>query len=155
MYTVQSIVIDRPRDEVFAFVADVTNFGQWLHKTIISEACTTPHVVDTTWEQESWSGGIRFKFWNKITVYEPPERFSYHAMTNVTSNYVDVHFTDMGSRTRVDSEWRMEGRTWYLKLLFACIAQQRFIDRMSFESKRHLAGLKKVLEQPAIPVSLE
>lgn len=150
MYTVQSIVIERPRDEVFAFAADVTNFGKWLHKTIISEACTTPNVVGTTWQQESWSGGIRFKFWNSVTAYAPPEFFAYRAMTNVTTNLVELRFTDMGTRTRVDTEWRMEGRTWYLKLLFACIAQQRFANRMAFESKRHLAGLKAAMEQPAL-----
>lgn len=155
MYTVQSIVIDRPRDEVFAFVADVANFGQWLHRTVISEEYKTPGVVGTTWQQESWSGGIRFKFWNSVTAYAPPELFSYQAMTNVTVNHVDIRFTDMGRRTRVDTEWRMEGRNWYLRLLFGCIAQQRFANRMAFESQRHLAGLKQALERPAESLAAE
>lgn len=148
MYTAQSVIIDRPIGEVFDFVADVGNFGRWLHRTTVRAEYKTPGVVGSTWEQESVSGGVRFRFWNTVTACERPAFFAYKAVTHVTVNHVELRFHDLGGRTRVDTEWEMHGSRWYLRLLFACIAQERFNRRMAFESQRHLRGLKRALEQP-------
>lgn len=148
MFTAQSVIVDKPIAEVFDFVADVANFAKWLHKTKVRAEYKTPGIVGSTWEQESMSGGVRFRFWNTVTACERPVFFSYKAVTNVTVNQVAIHFHDMGGRTRVDTEWEMRGSRWYLRAVFACIAQERFRARMAFESQRHLQGLKRALEHP-------
>lgn len=72
-----SVTIQRPIEEVFAFVSNVGNWSQWVSGT--SEARQTspgPIQVGTTFTQVSNFLGRRFEINATVTEYEPNRRFA-------------------------------------------------------------------------------
>jgi hypothetical protein len=78
--TSTSVVIGRPAEEVFAFVADFPNNPRWQRGM---RACRwtspPPHGVGSTYEQEARFLGKDVRNTFRITAFEPPARVSFES----------------------------------------------------------------------------
>ena len=73
-----SAVINRPVEEVFAFVTRIENWNQW--DTQLAEVKKTsegPVGVGTTWQEVRHFMGRRMESTNEITEYEPNRKLSF------------------------------------------------------------------------------
>src|SRR5213080_3642786 len=74
-----TVQIDRPVDEVFAFVTDPANFPRWAGALVKESRRTSPGPigVGTTFTQANMLMGRRFISEMRVVTYEPPHRFEY------------------------------------------------------------------------------
>jgi uncharacterized membrane protein len=73
-----SVVINRPVEEVFAFVTRIESWNQW--DTQLAEVKKTsegPVGVGTTWQEVRHFMGQRMESSNEITEYEPNRKLSF------------------------------------------------------------------------------
>jgi uncharacterized membrane protein len=80
--TSTSVEIDRPAEEVFAFVADFPNNPRW-QRGMRSCRWTSPppHGVGSTHEQEARFLGKDVRNTFRVTAYEPPARVGFESTT--------------------------------------------------------------------------
>ena len=70
-----SVVIERPIEEVFAFVTDPNNDSLWQSRTLETEQTSEGEVdVGTTWRNISKFLGRRIDTTMEVTENEPPRR---------------------------------------------------------------------------------
>ncbi len=147
-----TVQIDRPVDEVFAFVTDPANFPRWAGALVKESHQTSPGPVgvDTTFTQANVLMGRRFVSEMRVVTYEPPRRFEY-ATTSGPIRFAG-HYTFApvgGNSTRFTSvdESEPSGLLRYLQPLLQLFAQRQITA--------NLARLKAVIEaQPASPVNV-
>lgn len=74
-----TVVIDRPVDEVFAFVTDLPRTPQWRTTVRQSEALQWHGVspVGTRFRAVTRVAGRRWNWSCQVTAWDPPERFAY------------------------------------------------------------------------------
>src|SRR5213082_921757 len=74
-----SVQINRPVEEVFAFVADPANFPRWAGALVKESRQTSPGPIEvgTTFTQANMLMGRRFVSEMRVITYEPPHRFEY------------------------------------------------------------------------------
>src|SRR5205814_7496658 len=73
------VQIDRPIEEVFAFVADPANFPRWAGALVKESRQTSPcpAALGTTFTQLNNLMGRRFVSDMRVVTYEPPSRYEY------------------------------------------------------------------------------
>ncbi len=71
----ESVTINRPIEDVFAYATDIKNWPQW-HETILESEQTSQGEmgVGTTFKGKSRMEGRTMEFTGKITEYDPPKR---------------------------------------------------------------------------------
>jgi uncharacterized protein YndB with AHSA1/START domain len=73
-----TVVIDRPIDEVFAFLADGENDTKFSARVLeIAKTTDGPIGVGTVYASTVKDGGIRFKREFKLTEFEPPSKIRW------------------------------------------------------------------------------
>lgn len=78
-----TIVIDRPIDEVFAFLADGENDIKFSPRLTSIKRTTTDSVgVGTTYESTAREMGLKTKHRFRITEFEPPHRIRWTELGN-------------------------------------------------------------------------
>jgi uncharacterized membrane protein len=133
-----TIRIDRPVDEVFAFLSDFENIPKWNYYVLevrqLSESPigtgTTYHQVRKTDEQDFW-----------ITAFEPNHTVAVKTLPQ-SSPRLETRFTlyEEGSATWVRDEWRLDtGRPASLERLLG--------GRVKSAVAENLAKLKELLEE--------
>ena len=70
----QSVVINRPVEQVFEFVCDLENDPKWTPGTVMRRTSQGPLGVGTTFEQHDRFMGRRMNFSVEVTDYEPPRK---------------------------------------------------------------------------------
>ena len=69
--------IDRPVEEVFARLADLRDYGTWMHRTGLFRRCHQvsdgPIALGTTYLDATRMGTYR----GEVTVFEPPSRIGF------------------------------------------------------------------------------
>jgi hypothetical protein len=74
-----SVTIQRPPDEVFAFMADAQNYGDHgpdSRVPVFEKITPGPTRVGTRWhEVVQLAPGVRMTAWSEVTTYEPSRRF--------------------------------------------------------------------------------
>ena len=142
-----TVQIDRPVDEVFAFVADPGNFARWAEDLVKESRQTSPGPVGvgTTFTQLNVLMGRRFVSEMRVATYEPPSRFEY--VTTSGPIRFAGHYTfapvDGGTRFTSVDESEPSGLLSYLQPLLQPFAQRQITINLS--------RLKAVIEaQPAL-----
>jgi uncharacterized protein YndB with AHSA1/START domain len=70
----QSVVINRPVEQVFAFVSDLENDPQWTPGATMRRTSPGPVGVGTTFQQHDRFLGRRMDLSLEVTDYEPPHK---------------------------------------------------------------------------------
>jgi carbon monoxide dehydrogenase subunit G len=136
-----SVVIARPVDDVFAYVADARNRPQW-DESVGTEELTSPEPigVGTTVHTTLRSMGSDYEYDWEVVQHDPPERMTIESTSGPFSTTLAYAVKPRAGGSAVD--FSVTGRpTGLLRLLQPLIARntQRNLDRA-------FARLKQVLE---------
>jgi uncharacterized protein YndB with AHSA1/START domain len=146
-----TVQIDRPPDEVFAFVSDPAHFPRWAG-TLVKESRQTspgPVGVGTTFTQVNQLPGRRFTSEMRVVTYEPNRRFAYETTAGpirFAGHYTFAPVAGGTSFTSVD-ESQPSGWLRYLQPLLQPFAQRQITI--------NLAKLKAVIEVEPVPPAKE
>lgn len=141
MFTVaESVTIDRPVDEVFAFVTE--GRARW-DESVISEELTSPPPVGvgSTLHTRMRAVGREFAFDWRVTGYEPGTRMAITSTSGVMATSSELTFADANGATLVRVRIGAEP-TGVMRLAQAMIAGE---VRSTLTAS--LAKAKRVLEQ--------
>ena len=133
--------IDRPREEVFAFLVDFDRAAEWAPEITRVEMLTGgPLRVGSRYREMRWTSKGESHIDMEVTAFDPPGRYSaafdaggYHA----TFNYM---FTPDGDGTRVEMSCivRADGARKLLSPIITWLLRR--------QDKQKLRNLKRVLE---------
>jgi uncharacterized membrane protein len=138
-----AVVISRPRDEVFAFVADARNRPKW-DESVDSEELTSPEPigVGTTVRTKLTSMGREYEYTWEVVEHDPPDRMRIESTSGpfpTTLTYVLSDAPDGGTAVDFSVAGRPSGP---LRLMQPLIARntQRNLDRGFARLKQLLEG---------------
>ena len=134
-----AVVISRPRDEVFAFLADARNRPQW-DESVDSEELTSPEPigVGTTVRTKLRSMGRDYEYTWEVVEHHPPHRMRIESRSGPFPTTLTYALSDAAGDTYV--EFSVAGRPGgLLRLLQPLIAHntQKNLDR-GFERLKQL-----------------
>ena len=138
-----SVLIDRPRADVFAFVADARNRPRW-DESVDSEELTSPEPigVGSTVRTTMRSMGREYVIDWKITEHEPPRRQTVESTSGPFPTTLLWEVSD-GEDGKTRAEFSLTGRpSGLLRLLQPLIARdtQRTLDEAFPRLKQVLEG---------------
>jgi uncharacterized protein YndB with AHSA1/START domain len=139
-----SVVINRPVDEVFAYVADVRNWPQWNSSMQEGEQTSTgPVGVGTTCQGVSQFLGRRMEWTSEITEYEPNRKMGQKITSGPMSIEQSLTLVPVedGTRFTLVGEGEMGG--------FFKLADPIVNRAMQRQMEGNLANLKDILEAQA------
>jgi uncharacterized protein YndB with AHSA1/START domain len=140
----KSVVINRPVEEVFAYVAKGDNWSEWATELVESrETSEGPVGVGTTYTHVAQMLGRRIENGYEVTEYEPNRKFSMKSTSGPVPADVSltVDSADGGARLDLNVHAEVGG---FFKLAEPVIA--RMMDR---QQDANLANLKDLLEAQA------
>lgn len=138
--------INRPIDEVFAYISDATNAPDWVSAVLETKETETPRIGSHATQTGRFMGR-KFEFTSEVTEYEPNHVFAFLATEpfRLTNRIV---LTPQGTGTHLDV--RMEGEVGsFFKIaepLVQTMAQRQFTS--------DYANLKDMLEARVATPSL-
>jgi uncharacterized membrane protein len=139
-----SVVINRPVDEVFEFVSNIENLPQWAGPVLEAKQTSDgPIGVGTTQTQVAKFLGRRIETSQEVTEYEPNKKLS----TKTTSGPLpmDIHYVlePSGEGTRVNIEGNIEAGGFFK------IAEPIVGRMLNRQTASDAANLKDLLEAQA------
>lgn len=142
MVTFEATVdIDRPVEEVFDYVADLTHVPEWAPSIQKIRVDGPPRVGATAMQTHSFMGRMN-EVQSEITQYEQNRRFGFASKPPFSAAQV-ITFTAQDSGTRVhgrfEGEFRVPGPL-----------QKVFLVAAKKEYEKDYARLKHILEREAI-----
>jgi uncharacterized protein YndB with AHSA1/START domain len=142
----RSVVIDRPPEQVFAFLANPENDPQWSSASQeMRKTSEGPIGVGTTFEQTNIFLGRRFKLSLEVTSYEAEKQFGMK-VTSGPFKFAGIRVVEAaGSGTRVTL--RGGGRSGG----FFRMAEPLLERAAARELEADLTAMKEVIESPATP----
>ena len=133
-----TICIDRPVDEVFAYLSDFENIPKWNYYVLeVRQRSESPIGVGTTYHQVRETDEQDFR----ITEFEPNHRVVVKTLPQ-SSPGLEMRFTlyEEGNTTRIRDEWKLDtGRPAILERLTG--------GRVKSAVAENLAKLKELLEE--------
>ena len=139
----QSVVIERPLEEVFAFVADRENDALWA--PVVTQTRKTsegPLGVGTTYEQSGRFLGRNLEMIFEVTEYEPNRKIGLRLITSGplrATSLCSVEGVSGGTRVTLTGEAQAGGFFWLLPDRIMLIPAQRIMGVA-------LTNLKELLE---------
>jgi len=99
---VSSVEIDRPPEEVFAYVTDPSRFGEWQRGVVSGSLEGTPGVGQKCIMTRKIGGADRTST-SEMTDYDPPRHWAIHGIDGPVRADVNVWVdaVDPGQRSRV------------------------------------------------------
>ena len=117
-----TVTVNRPRDEVFAYLADISKHGEWSPKPWRQEGFTAPLAVGTKFTSMGVIPGDKeHRGEVECTAYEPPARFvlvAHEGDGEFVNTYV---LSPEGSGTKVEKTLDMAKPPGFLGLVFPLI----------------------------------
>ncbi len=133
-----TIRIDRPVDEVFAFLSDFENIPKWNYYVLeVRQLSDSPIGVGTTYHQLRKTDEQDFR----IIEFEPDHTVAVKTLPQ-SSPRLEMRFTlyEEGNTTRIRDEWKLDtGRPAILERLAG--------GRIKSAVAENLAKLKELLEE--------
>ena len=130
-----TVQIDRPIEEVFAFVSDPANFPLWAGALVkeLRQTSAGPVGVGTTFTQLNVLMGRRFTSEMRVARYEPPYRFEYETTSGPIRFAGHYTFVEEGNSTKFTSVDELEpsGILRYLQPLLQPFAQRQITANLS------------------------
>jgi hypothetical protein len=138
-----SVTIDRPARDVFAFVADLENVPKWNYAIVETRKTSEgPVAIGATYRQTR-SIPTRSEETLRVTELEPDRRFAVHGELGPFVGTLAYDFEDLNGRTRLMNTADLEGRG--LMKLAAPMASGRVREAVA----ENLGALKQLLERSA------
>lgn len=136
-----SILIDRPVEEVFDYVADERHEPAYNPEmTSVSQVTDGPVGVGTRWDATLTQRGRRVRLLIEVTEHARPRRLGTRSTTSGMDIEGVLTFTPEGDQTRMDWRWQLMPRGW-LRLAGPLVGS---MGRR--QERRIWASLKRVLE---------
>ncbi len=140
------LVVDRPVDQVFAYVTDSRNNVEWFRGVrAVRVLSLVDHGVGAEYEQDNLLFGWRFTARMRVTEYVPPARLSLLSTVSATPYTATFTFQsiDAGQSTRMvldtkvvgASVYRYMGR-WFFPLLHRAVTKRLHLLRDILEGQR-------------------
>jgi uncharacterized membrane protein len=133
-----TIYIDRPVDEVFAFLSDFENIPKWNYYVLeVRQLSESPIGVGTTYHQVRKTDEQDFR----IIEFAPDHMVAVKTLPQ-SSPGLEMRFTlyEEGNTTRLRDEWKLDtGRP--------AILERLALRRVKSAVAKNLAKLKKLLEE--------
>jgi len=104
----RTIVIDRPADQVFAFLADPANDRAWRPHVKEIAAHGPAGVGSTIHQVVEGPGGRGIAADIEVTAYEPPTRYAFRVIAGPARPIGEFRFTPSGTGTSVTFSLRAE-----------------------------------------------
>lgn len=144
----ESIVIQRPVEEVFAFLADQTNAPHWQSGLLEVQRTTDgPLGIGTKHTAVRKFLGRRVEATNEYVVYEPNKEVTFKGIAN-SANFIHSYLTESTAEgTKVTSRMEME-----TKGLFG-LAEPLITSSLRREFAANMGELKDLLENQVVAVS--
>jgi uncharacterized protein YndB with AHSA1/START domain len=140
-----SVTIDRPPEEVFAYVTDLARTPEWRATVLEAEALDwtdgTP-AVGRRFRAVTRVAGRRWRWVLEVTEHEPPERFAYRVAEGSYELQVAYRCEPEGTGCR----FTMVGRAGQPDGAFGRQVVPLLGRLMAREMRGHLLKLKRVLE---------
>jgi len=139
------VTINRPRDEVFAFVGDLTHDPLWFRGVRMSRVVSdVPSGLGTEYEQVTRLFGVPFTARVVVTAYDPPRLIALRSIRSATPFEAVYRLDDtVGGGTRYTLDAVVSGAGLYR--LFGPL----FLPLLRRATAKRLAILKRVLEARA------
>jgi uncharacterized membrane protein len=140
----QSVVINRPVEQVFGFVSDLENDPRWTPGTVMERTSPGPLGVGTTFQQHDRFMGRRMDLSLEVTDYEPPNKIGIKTTSGQLSFGGTRMFEPVGAAaTRVTffGEGHAPGILKLAEPLLAAAGERRL--------RKQLGNLKRLLESAA------
>jgi uncharacterized membrane protein len=137
----ETVVIARPVNEVFAFVANARDWPRW-HSTMLEAEQTSPGEVGvgTTFQGVNREMGIRMVWTSKATEYEPGQKWGETITSGAMLMQASIMFEPLGAGTMLKMQYDMSvGGP--LRLLAPVVTAN-----MRGQMKGNLHRLKSILE---------
>lgn len=138
-----SVVINRPIEEVFAYVIDIKNMPQWAGFPEVEQTSEGPVGVGTTARGVSQFLGQRMEWTMEITEYEPNRKIKEKITSGPMSMEASVTFEPVEGGTRYTQVG--EGEVAGLFRMAAPVVNRM----MQKQLEGNLANLKDILETQA------
>src|SRR5215208_6157732 len=139
----QSVVIERPLEEVFAFLADPENDAQWTPMvTETRKSSEGPLGVGTRYEQSGHFLGRNFAMLFEVTEYEPNRKIGQRLISQgqlVATGSSSVEAVSGGTQVTLTGEAQAGGFFWLLPDRIIAFPAQRIMGVA-------LRNLKELLE---------
>jgi uncharacterized protein YndB with AHSA1/START domain len=136
----RSIVINRPREDVWAFIADGSNASTW-RPGVLDVAHVSGRGLGETWKQGvKGPGGRRIDADYEITAWEPPQRLAFKAIAGPVRPRGEYRLVPSGDGTELTFSLEAELSGWK-KLVMAGAVQSTMDDEVA-----NLDRLKAVVE---------
>jgi carbon monoxide dehydrogenase subunit G len=119
-----SIEINRPVEQVFAYLDNPDNLKDWLSGLV--EATMLTHDgpgVGAKMRQVFEEGGRRIEMIEETVVYEPNRRVKIKGTTAMFDMTADYTLHNIGGRTRLDFAEEMHFKSIFLRLLAPLMAK--------------------------------
>ncbi len=143
--TEETIVIDRPVEEVFAYVADQTNAPGWQAGLLEVKRLTdgpigvgTKHTIVRTFM------GRRMEASNEYFAYEVGKQISFRSTSGPASFEATYRFESSAGRTRLTSRIEMDAKG------FVRLAEPLIARSLRREVRSNLVTLKNLLESRVV-----
>lgn len=140
------IVINRPVEDVFDFVADERNEPRYNPRMRLAEQITEgPIGVGTRFRAETVSLGRPVEMIIEVTSYEPPRRLASSTQMSSMGVHGALTFDTVPGGTRMRWSWELEpnGMLKLVSPLVALMARR--------QEQRIWTGLKRLLEEQTAP----
>ncbi|WP_238999237.1 SRPBCC family protein [Segeticoccus rhizosphaerae] len=140
MQVCRTVVVDRPLERVFAYLADFSHVSQWDPGTQEAVRSSGDGGIGTTYAVVSVFAGRRIPLAYTVTEVVPGSRFTAEAQTKTMSARDTMTFTAVGSGTSVtyDAHFAFSGGLKYVAWLL-----RPAFTRLGNEAE---AGLRTALE---------
>jgi carbon monoxide dehydrogenase subunit G len=140
----EQLEVNRPLEEVFAFVGDFANAERWDPGVASSRALTDPPVrIGSRYDLIVVFNGRRLPMIYEVTAYDPPHRVELRGTGSTVNALDDIRFeqTERGTRIRYTADLRLRGP----------IRLGEPLLRSKFEEvgRRAMEGMRAALESAA------
>jgi uncharacterized protein YndB with AHSA1/START domain len=138
------VVIERPLDEVFAFVADLTHDPQWFRGVLSSRLVSAVQEgPGAEYEQVTRLFGWPFVARVRVTEYDPPRRMALVTRRSATPFTAVYTFEPVAGGTRYTLDATVVGAGFYR--LFG----PTFLPLLRRATRSRMLDLKRLLESGA------
>jgi len=144
----QTVLINRRQQEVFDYLADLSNGPQWQSSAISAERTSEgPIGVGSTWRRTTRALGRTSDAEYECTSYDPPDEFSIKSLSGPTSTDITYSLKSTEGGTQVSITGQIEFRG-LLKLMEGWVSKQA--DKLLVEDTN---TLKHLLEEGDVGAS--
>ena len=136
-----SITINRPIEEVFAFVADLANNAKWQTGVIAAEVTSPgPVGVGTKYKYDAEIMGRKLETTGELTAYDPPRITAWKATSGPFPMSGSTTFESVPGGTRVVDGMEAEPGGFFK------LAEPLLVMQMRGQMEKDMKKLKELLE---------